>query len=106
MLKLPMAKRHCIVFGLGILLTACTSAGPSKETLLAMASASQSSEKVGSVALNSKIISTTAQGDSSGGDYVIGAGDLLVISALDVSEMEKVKVRVGSEGFIRLPLIS
>ena len=100
-----MTKKPFLYFGLGILLTACASAGPSKETLLAMASASQSSEKVGNVTLNSKIISTTAQGDSSGGDYVIGAGDLLVISALDVSEMEKVKVRVGSEGFIRLPLI-
>jgi polysaccharide export outer membrane protein len=60
---------------------------------------------VGSVALNSKIISATAQEDGAAGDYVIGAGDLLVISALDVSEMEKVKVRVGAEGFMRLPLL-
>jgi len=100
-----MTKKRFLFFGLGILLTACASAGPSKETLLAMASASKSSEQVGNVTLNSKIISTTAQVDSSGGDYVIGPGDLLVISALDVSELEKVKVRVGSEGFVRLPLV-
>jgi polysaccharide export outer membrane protein len=100
-----MTKKRFLFFGLGILLTACTSAGPSKETLLAMASASKSSEQVGNVTLNSKIISSTAQVDSSGGDYVIGPGDLLVISALDVSELEKVKVRVGSEGFVRLPLV-
>jgi polysaccharide export outer membrane protein len=70
-----------------------------------MASASQSSESAGSVALNSKIISTSAQEDRLVGDYVIGAGDLLVISVLDLSEVEKVKVRVGAEGFIRLPLV-
>jgi len=101
-----MTKKPFLFFGLGFLLTACASAGPSKETLLAMASASKSSEQVGNVTLNSKIISSTAQVDSSGGDYIIGAGDLLVISALDVSELEKVKVRVGSEGFVRLPLVS
>jgi len=101
-----MTKKPFLLFGLAFLLTACASAGPSKETLLAMASASKSSEQVGNVTLNSKIISSTAQVDSTGGDYVIGAGDLLVISALDVSELEKVKVRVGSEGFIRLPLVS
>jgi polysaccharide export outer membrane protein len=101
-----MTKKPFLFFGLGFLLTACASAGPSKETLLAMASASKSSEQVGNVTLNSKIISSTAKVDSSGGDYVIGAGDLLVISALDVSELEKVKVRVGSEGFVRLPLVS
>ena len=70
-----------------------------------MASASQSSESAGSVALNSKIISSSAQEDRLVGDYVIGAGDLLVISVLDLSEVEKVKVRVGAEGFIRLPLV-
>lgn len=91
--------------GLGILAAGCSSTGPSKETLIAMASASQSSESVGSVALNSKIISTAAQTDGFVGDYVIGTGDLLVISVLDLSEVEKVKVRVGAEGFIRLPLI-
>jgi polysaccharide export outer membrane protein len=91
--------------GLGILAAGCTSTGPSKETLIAMASASQSSESAGSVALNSKIISTSAQEDRFVGDYVIGAGDLLVISVLDLSEVEKVKVRVGAEGFIRLPLV-
>ncbi|HZY31887.1 MAG TPA: SLBB domain-containing protein [Candidatus Methylomirabilis sp.] len=100
-----MTKRHGIVFGLGVLLAGCASTGPSKDTLLAMASASQNSEQVGNVTLNSRIISTSAHGDSSGGDYVIGSGDLLVISALDVGELEKVKVRVGSEGFVRLPLI-
>jgi len=100
-----MTKRRFITFGLGLLLMGCASAGPSKETLLAMASASKSSEQVGNVSLNSRIISATAKDDASGGDYVIGAGDLLVISALDVSELEKVKVRVGSEGFIRLPLV-
>ena len=98
-------KTYLPLLGLGILLAGCASTGPSKETLLAMASASQSSEQVGNVTLNSRIISTTTQGDSSGGDYIIGAGDLLVISALDVSELEKVKVRVGSEGFVRLPLV-
>lgn len=91
--------------GLGMLVAGCASTGPSKENLLARASVSKSSEQVGSVALNSKIISATAQEDGAAGDYVIGAGDLLVISALDVSEMEKVKVRVGAEGFMRLPLL-
>lgn len=94
-----------VCIGLGILAAGCSATGPSKETLIAMASASQSSESVGSVALNSKIISTAAQTDGFVGDYVIGTGDLLVISVLDLSEVEKVKVRVGSEGFIRLPLI-
>lgn len=98
-------KTNLSLLGLGILLVGCASTGPSKETLLAMASASQSSEQVGNVTLNSRIISTTTQGESSGGDYIIGTGDLLVISALDVSELEKVKVRVGSEGFVRLPLV-
>lgn len=98
-------KTYLILFGLGILLVGCASAGPSKETLLAMASASKSSEQVGNVTLNTRIISATAKDDTSGGDYVIGAGDLLMISALDVSELDKVKVRVGSEGFVRLPLV-
>jgi polysaccharide export outer membrane protein len=91
--------------GLVILVTGCASTGPSKENLIARASVSRSSETTGSVALNSKIISTSAQEDRSVGDYVIGAGDLLVISVLDLSEVEKVKVRVGAEGFIRLPLV-
>lgn len=91
---------------IAVLLSAgCVSTGPSKETLIAMASASQSSESTGSVALNSKIISTTAHTDGFAGDYVIGAGDLLVISVLNLSEVEKAKVRVGAEGFIRLPLV-
>ncbi len=90
---------------LGVLFAGCTSNGPSKETLMAMASASKSSEQVGSIALNSKIISGTSLEDAAGVDYIIGAGDLLVISALDVSELEKVKVRIGAEGFIRLPLV-
>jgi len=98
-------KRHFVTLGLAMLLMGCASSGPSKETLLAMASASKSSEQVGSVTLNSRIISATAKDEASGGDYVIGAGDLLVISALDVSELDKVKVRVGSEGFVRLPLV-
>lgn len=72
---------------------------------MAMASASQSSESVGSLALNNKILSTAAQANGFVGDYVIGAGDLLVISVLDLTEMEKFKVRVGAEGFIRLPLV-
>lgn len=72
---------------------------------MAMASSSQSSESVGSVALNSRIISTTAHTEGLAGDYVIGAEDLLVISVLDLSEVEKTKVRVSAEGFIRLPLI-
>lgn len=100
-----MTKRHSIFLGFAVLLTGCASTGPSKETLLAMASASKSSEQVGNVALNTKIISANVHPDSSGGDYVIGAGDLLVISALDVSELDKVKVRVGSEGFVKLPLV-
>lgn len=94
-----------LCIGLGILTAGCASNGPSKETLIAMASASQSSESAGSVALNSKIISTAAQTDGFVGDYAIGAGDLLVISVLDLSEVEKLKVRVGAEGFIRLPLV-
>ncbi len=93
----------CCVW-LVILLGGCASNGPPKETLMAMASASNSSEQVGNITLNSKIISNS-QEDASAVDYIIGAGDLLVISALDVSELEKVKVRVGAEGFIRLPLI-
>ena len=100
-----MTNGHFITVGLVILLTGCATSGPSKETLLAMASASKSSEQVGSVTLNSRILSATAKDEASGGDYVIGAGDLLVISALDVSELDKVKVRVGSEGFVRLPLV-
>lgn len=88
-----------------LLIAGCTSTGPSKETLIAMASASQSSESVGSVALNSKIISTSAQADGFVGDYTIGSGDLLVISVLDLSEVEKLKIRVSAEGFIRLPLV-
>lgn len=83
----------------------CTSTGPSKEALLARASASQFSEQVGSTTLNSKIISTTAQENGSARDYIIGAGDLLVVTALDVSELDKVRVRVGTEGFIRFPLV-
>lgn len=100
-----MRQGYILCIGLAILVAGCASTGPSKENLLARASVSKSSEQVGSVALNSKIISTTAQEDGAAGDYVIGAGDLLVISALDVSELEKVKVRVGAEGFIRLPLL-
>lgn len=101
-----MSHRRMIGCALGLLLAGCASTGPSKETLLAMASASKSSEQVGSVTLNSRILSSIAQQDeASAGDYVIGPGDLLVISALDVSEMEKAKVRVSSEGFVRLPLI-
>jgi polysaccharide export outer membrane protein len=103
----PTIKRSYIVcIGLGVSLASCASTGPSKETLLAMASVSKSSEQLGNVALNSKIIgSTSQQEDPSGGDYAIGPGDLLVISALEVSELEKVKVRVGAEGFVRLPLL-
>lgn len=101
-----MRRGYILCIGLAILVAGCASTGPSKENLLARASVSKSSEQVGSVALNSKIISTTAQReDGSAGDYVIGAGDLLVISALDVSELEKVKMRVGAEGFMRLPLL-
>lgn len=99
-----MKRRLLFCIGLGILAAGCASTGPSRETLLAMASVSKSSEQTGSVALNSKIISTTAKENGADGDYVIGAGDLLVINVLDVSELEKVKVRVGTEGFIRLPL--
>lgn len=91
--------------GLSILAAGCASTGPSKENLIARASVSRSSETTGSVALNSKIISTARQQQEDGADYVIGAGDLLVISVLDLSEVEKVKVRVGAEGFIRLPLV-
>lgn len=98
-------RAHILYLGVAIVLAGCASTGPSKETLIAMASASQSSESVGTVALNSKIISTTTQAERFVGDYVIGAGDLLVISVLDLSEVEKVKVRVGAEGFIRLPLV-
>jgi len=100
-----MSHRRMIGCALGLLLAGCASTGPSKETFLAMASASTSSEQVGSVTLNSRILSSIAQDEASAGDYVIGPGDLLVISALDVSEMEKAKVRVSSEGFVRLPLI-
>jgi len=94
----------CCVW-LVIPLAGCASTGPSKETLMAMASVSKSSEQVGNTALNSKIISSTSHEDPSAVDYIIGAGDLLAISALDVSELEKVRVRVGAEGFVRLPLI-
>ena len=90
---------------LAIPLAGCASTGPSKETLMAMASVSKSSEQVGNITLNSKIISSTSHEDPSAVDYIIGAGDLLAISALDVSELEKVRVRVGAEGFVRLPLI-
>jgi polysaccharide export outer membrane protein len=91
---------------LATLLASCASTGPSKEALLAMASVSKSSEQLGNVALNSKIIGSTSQPDDpAGGDYAIGPGDLLVITALEVSELEKVKVRVGAEGFVRLPLL-
>lgn len=100
-----MRLGYIVCIGLAILAAGCASTGPSKENLLARASVSKSSEQAGSVALNSKIISATAQEDGAPGDYVIGAGDLLIISALDLSEMEKVKVRVGTEGFIRLPLV-
>lgn len=99
-----MKQGYILYIGLGILTAGCASTGPSKETLMAMASASQS-ELAGNAAVNSKIISTTAQADGFVGDYVIGAGDLLVISVLDLSEFEKVKVRVGAEGFINLPLV-
>jgi len=100
-----MRRWRILCVSLGILAAGCASTGPSKENLLARASVSKSSEQVGSVALNSKIISTTAQENGSAGDYVIGAGDLLVISALDMSELDKVKVRVGTEGLMRLPLL-
>jgi polysaccharide export outer membrane protein len=100
-----MRRWHILCVSLGILAAGCASTGPSKENLLARASVSKSSEQVGSVALNSRIISTTAQENGSVGDYVIGAGDLLVISALDMSELDKVKVRVGTEGLMRLPLL-
>jgi len=100
-----MRQGYLLCIGLAVAVVGCASTGPSKENLLARASVSKSSEQVGSVALNSKIISTTAQENGSAGDYVIGAGDLLVISAIDVSEMEKLKMRVGAEGFIRLPLL-
>lgn len=100
-----MRQRYFLCIGLGILAAGCASTGPSKENLIARASVSRSSETTGSVALNSKIINATAQEDGAAGDYVIGAGDLLVISVLDASELEKVKVRVGIEGFIRLPLV-
>ncbi|MDE2058417.1 MAG: SLBB domain-containing protein [candidate division NC10 bacterium] len=99
-----MRQGYILYIGLGILVAGCASTGPSKETLMAMASASQSSESTGNVAVNSKIISTAAT-DGFVGDYVIGAGDLLVISVLDLSELEKLKVRVGAEGFINLPLV-
>lgn len=95
-----------ICVGLGILAAGCASSGPSKETLMALASASQSSESAGSVALNTKIISTTAQENGVGGDYLVGTGDLLIISVLDLSEVEKVKVRVDADGLIRLPLVN
>jgi polysaccharide export outer membrane protein len=89
-----------------VLLAGCATTGPSKDTLVAMASVSKSSEQVGNVALNSKIISSIWQTDpSSGGDYVIGTGDLVLISALEVSELEKVRIRVPAEGFARLPLV-
>jgi polysaccharide biosynthesis/export protein len=100
-----MRLSYIFCIGLSILAAGCASTGPSKETLMAMASASQSSESVGSVALNSKIISATAQENGVGGDYLVGTGDLLIISVLDLSEVEKVKVRVGADGFIRLPLV-
>ncbi len=101
-----MCRWYILCLGLGIVASGCASTGPSKETLMAMASASQSSESVGSVALNSKIISIAAQENGVGGDYVVGAGDLLIISVLDLSEVEKVRVRVGADGFIRLPLVN
>src|SRR5574337_1485373 len=82
--------------GLGILAAGCASTGPSKEALMAMASASQSSESTGSVALSSKIVSNAAQTGGFVRDYIIGAGDLLVISILDLSEVDKVKVRVSA----------
>lgn len=100
-----MNQGYILCIGLAILAGACASTGPSKESLMAMASSSQSSESVGSVALNSRIISTTAHAEGLVGDYIIGAGDLLVISVLDLSEVEKTKVRVSAEGFIKLPLI-
>lgn len=100
-----MKRWLLLCISLGILAAGCVSTGPSKENLLARASVSKSSEQVGSVALNSKIINTTAAEDGAAGDYVIGAGDLLVISALDMSELDKVKVRVGTEGLMRLPLL-
>jgi polysaccharide export outer membrane protein len=100
------ASRILWCLGLATLLVSCASTGPSKEALLAMASVSKSSEQLGNVALNSKIIGSTSQPDDpAGGDYAIGPGDLLVITALEVSELEKVKVRVGAEGFVRLPLL-
>lgn len=100
-----MRPGYLLYIGVGILAAGCASIGPSKETLMVMASVSRSSESAGSVALNTRIISTTARTDGLVGDYVIGAGDLLVISVLDLSEVEKLKVRVGAEGFIRLPLV-
>ena len=103
----PATKRSYIVcIALATLLASCASTGPSKEALLAMASVSKSSEQLGNAALNSKIIGSTSQPDDpAGGDYTIGPGDLLVITALEVSELEKVKVRVGAEGVVRLPLL-
>ncbi|MCZ7626899.1 MAG: polysaccharide biosynthesis/export family protein [Candidatus Methylomirabilis sp.] len=98
-------RRAYIYISLGILTAGCTSAGPTKETLMVMASISRSAESEGSVALNSRIIGTAAHDNSSTGDYTIGPGDLLVISVLDLSEVDKIKIRVGAEGFIRLPLI-
>ena len=101
-----MKQGYILCVGMGILIAGCASTGPSKESLVARASASQSSESVGTIALNSKIISNSARPEGFVGDYVIGAGDLLVISVLDLSEVEKVKVRVEAEGFIRLPLVN
>ena len=100
-----MKRWQVLCISLWILAAGCASTGPSKENLLARASVSKSSEQVGSGVLNSKILSATAQENGSAGDYVIGPGDLLVVSALDMSELEKVKVRVGIEGFMRLPLL-
>lgn len=100
-----MRRTSILYVTLGILAAGCTSAGPSKETLMVMASVSRSSEPEGSTVLNSKVISTVAPENGTGGDYRIGTGDLLVISVLDLSEVDKIKVRVGTEGFIRLPLI-
>jgi len=103
----PMKRWLILYLGLsvGLVSAGCVSRGPSRETLIAMASASQSSESAGSIALNSKIISTASQTVGIAGDYIIGPGDLLAISVLDLSEVEKLKIRVSAEGFIRLPLV-
>lgn len=61
-------------------------------------------ESKDSLALNSRILAI-ANSDSRSRDYILGQGDLLEISAFDITEFSHIKSRVNSAGIITLPLV-